>query len=72
MEIGNYMTVTEAITRWNISKYKLYNKLSNKEIVNVAIDNKILKKFEDKESSKEYWVISKKFMEYWFGFETKI
>lgn len=69
MGIEKYMTVCEAISRWEISRYRLENKLSNEYITQKAINHKILKVYQDSEYAKKNWVISNEFMELFFGKE---
>lgn len=67
MGIDNYMTVQEAVKRWGITVYRLNKKLSDNDLMRRAIDDKILKNFKTDATDKNNWIISKKFMEMWFG-----
>ena len=67
MGIDNYMTVQEAVKRWGITLYRLNKKLSDNDLMRRAVDDKILKNFKADTTDKNNWIISKKFMEMWFG-----
>lgn len=67
MGIDNYMTVQEAVKRWGITLYRLNKKLSDNDLMRRAVDDKILKNFKAETTDKNNWIISKKFMEMWFG-----
>ena len=67
MGIDNYMTVQEAVKRWEITLYRLNKKLSDNDLMRRAVDDKILKNFKVDTTDKNNWIISKKFMEMWFG-----
>lgn len=67
MGIDNYMTVQEAVKRWEITLYRLNKKLSDNDLMRRAVDDKILKNFKAETTDKNNWIISKKFMEMWFG-----
>lgn len=67
MGIDNYMTVQEAVNRWEITVYRLNKKLSDNDLIRRAVDDKILKNFKADATDKNNWIISKKFMEMWFG-----
>ena len=72
MGIDRYLTFREAVDRWQITDYKLNQKLSNKVIIERALDEKMLKRYQRDGEKRIYWIISVKFMEKWFGLEPAI
>ena len=71
MGINDYMTVSEAAYRWQISSYKLNRMLKDEKAVQELIDHKLLKKFQLEGSTRIYWIIHVKAMEMWYGPEAK-
>ncbi|MBM7699523.1 hypothetical protein [Kurthia huakuii] len=72
MGIDRYLTFREAVDRWQITDYKLNQKLSNKVIIERALDEKMVKRYQRDGEKRIYWIISVKFMEKWFGLEPAI
>lgn len=72
MGIDRYLTFREAVDRWQITDYKLNQKLLNKVIIERALDEKMVKRYQRDGEKRIYWIISVKFMEKWFGLEPAI
>lgn len=70
-EIDNYMTPTEAATKWGVSPTAVRNKLrpSNtpQETIDDYIHRGLIKYFQKTDGQRKEWIVSRQAMVEWFG-----
>lgn len=72
-EIDNYMTVSEAAYRWEVSENTLKQRLKpyRHKKLDELINSGLLKYFKHPERKRREWIISREFMEMYYGEEKK-
>lgn len=73
MKINDYMTINEAAYRWDIKIERLKERLkpSRNKGLEELIECGIIKHFKHPDKARGEWILSKEFMEKYYGKENK-